>query len=666
MASSIVISQQDLTLADKFLTAYLMDKIPDADFSEGSVVRDFVIKAIAYIFAYLERERKIARDRQSLLSLASLPAGESVDEAVDALLSNWFLERRTGSSSVLTAVLHFSQAVDVQLAPGTRFFRTSTQIFTPNILATTLIPASEMRPNVNADGTIADYTVSVSLIASKNGKAGNVVAGRFVSADPFNGFFLFAENTTTGDGGQDIESTTELLARAPTAISVRNLVNSRSIDTVLRDAYPVDAVRVIGYGDPEMIRDYSTESVSHLHMHVGGHTDTYVELAITEVLETLTIGGSFPRPDGLSNVLRDTETTPVRDFVADGVAVGDVLRINAGLPNTPREYLIVSVATDALEVQPRFPFSRATDETSDTVGYTVGNLAPSFDNVIGNGTPVLTGETSRQLVNEGRVVLTGRPHYKIKSVEVIDGSVTTILGPRVNGTPAIGEYQVLTRVPGNAQSALAVTEIIVDPFYEGLPMRVRYETLVGYDDIQAFVRNSFERVLNANPLVKGFNPVYLAMSLQFKLRPTATGTVSPAAVSVVVADYINSFDPLDTIELTGIEAAVRENFPNIGAIIYPTVLTYDLLAPDGQVYSYTTEDLVTLFPGDTFNAARLTNGADLRVPLVNASLTYDGSNQALIDAANIALAEQLADLGVSDRTVRYRANAENITITEVP
>lgn len=672
----IEISQQDLTNADTFLTAYLKEKVTDADFSEGSVLRDFVVKAIAYIFAYLERERKITRDRQSLLSLSSLPAGESVDDAVDALLSNWFLTRKDGTPSYVTAVLHFSQATDVELRPTTTFFRTATSKFFPSITSPIVIPATDLRPNISVNGTVTDYSTTVTLVSATPGTTGNVTPGKFVSADPFNPYFLYAENVTQGEGGKDIESTAELLARAPTAISVRNLINTRSIDTVLRETFAIDAVRVIGFQDPEMIRDFSAESVSGLRMHVGGHYDVYVALPRISVVETLTVGAPYARPDGLSVLLRDA-STPVKDFVALGVQPGHVLRVNDGLPNSPREYVIVGVTPSAVEVQSRMAFPRATDEdTLESVTYTIGTLAPAYDNIIPSVPTFPIGETSRTVASPGRVVLQGRPHYKITSVEAVDPLTSeAYILDRVNGAPVGLQYQVLTQVPGAAQSAMAVTEVYVPTNFDGYSLRVSYETLAGYADIQAYVTDQFERVTNANPLVKGFHPVYVSMSLEFKLRSGATSTVDPSDVSQVVADYVNSFTPLEVIELSGILQTIRENFPDIGAILSPVNLTYELYAPDGQVFKYRTDDIVTIAPKYLSNSAQLTNGVSddpagntgLRAPIPNAALdpTLNNQNATLFREACLKLSDQLLALGISDRTVRYFANASDILITQV-
>ena len=111
---------------------------------------------------------------------------------------------------------------------------------------------------------------------------------------------------------------------------------------------------------------------------------------------------------------------------------------------------------------------------------------------------------------------------------------------------------------------------------------------------------------------------------------------------------------------------MRDSFPNIGLIRDPIILTYDLYAPDGQLYKYVTKDLVTLFPMNTANTAHLTNGATLRVPILNADVDPTlGSNAALFAAANTQLSEQLVALGVSDRVVRYITDPDLITVTEM-
>jgi hypothetical protein len=648
--ASIEINAEDLRRADVFLTTYLKDKIPDADFSEGGVVRDFTVKAVAYLFAYLEKERQAVRDRQSLLTLGALPEDESVDDAVDALLSNWFIKRKQGKQALLTATLHFSKAVDITLPATVKFFRATDLVYLPKQTTVQVIPASELRPTVAADGTITDYTVNVTLIAQTVGDAYNAQPGRFIGVDPFNPFFLYAENLAEGADGRSVETTSQLLERAPTAISVRNLINGRSIDTVLKDAFPnIARIVTVGFGEEEMIRDLATEAITRLKMHVGGHNDIYVSLPRTEITETLTVGGLYARADNVINILRDPAGWP-------GVTVGHVLRVSAGLPDVPREFIIVAMDADELVVHPRTPFTVATDEQTPpgTVSYSVGTLSPSFDNTLPLRT---TGTTSRRLQTPGRVVLTAQPHYGIKRVEVL-GSPVTVLGTRVNGAPGLDEYQVQVRVPGNAQSAKAVTEIIVNAAYEGQQLRVTYETLVGYGEVQQYVTDRFERVVVANPLVKAFHPVYLSFSALYR-----ASNMTPKEVNDLLAPaaniFINTFDSIEAIDAGSILSHLRNAFPSIQ--LAPFKIDYTLIAPDGQVYAYETTDVVSIYP-DSVNGARLLNGLALKTPILNADLDpLVGTNAPLIAAANDALRAQLKDSGVSDRVVSYLSRQADLT-----
>lgn len=665
--ASITVSDQDVSNADTFLTAYLQDKIPDADFSEGGVTRDFVVKAVAYIFAYLEKERQVAQNQQSLLTLGQLPPEVSVDDSVDALLSNWFIGRKPGRVARINATLHFSRAADSALEPTTRFFRTADLVYTPDIISTTVIAASQLRPTVNADGTIADYTVNFTLVATNVGDSYNESPGKFTQVDPFSPFFLYAENLVDGYDGKNIESTAELLLRAPTAITVRNLINSRSIDTVLRDTFSnLVSVLTLGFGDAEMLRDFTTESATNLNMHVGGFTDIYISTSRTDVVETGVVGALFARPDNIATVLRDTSGV---NFLTSSVVVGDILRITAGLPTVPLEFVITSILANQLTIHPRNPFVAATDEASPAtfVSYTIGSIAPDFNNRVGAVTAEVHGQTSRSIQQSGRIILAGRPHYDVKRVQITNTDTSvTVLTPRVNGTPATGQYQLVDLVPAQSQSTLAVTQLVVDPSYDGLSAQVTYETLVGYDDVQSYVVDPFNRVVDSNPLVRAFHPVYVSLNASFRLKNTATASINTDVVDKAVSDFINGFNNVNSVDVSAVKQFIRDTYPDVGVILDPFQLTYRLLAPDGQVYTYATKDVITLFPSYPSNNARLTNGTDLRSAIVNADIdpTISSGNATLVALGNAALRLQLTNLGVSDRTVRYMSNPADIAITQ--
>jgi hypothetical protein len=657
--ATITITAQDVERADAFLEAYLKAKIPDADFSPGSANRDFTVKAIAYIFAYLESERNQARARQSLKNLTALTPDEDVGEAIEALLSNWFLTKKGGTRARLPVVLHFSRATDVTLKPTQRFFKSSSLIFQPNITEQMVIPASDLQRSVDADGTIQDYSITVTLLAKEAGSTYNVKAGRFVAADPFNPYFLYAENLVEGYDGQDAETAQELLERAPTAITVRNMVNERSIATVLRERYSdLRRVVTVGFGDPEMLRDRAVEAVTNLDMHVGGYKDIFVDLNRTDVTETLTIGGEFRRPDNLITILRD-ETI---DFTGV-VQPRDILRVVQGLPRVPRMYVVQSVLPNQLEVVSRQPFSDATDEQGTIeqpvfVRYSVGATAPGFQDHV----PLrYTGQTSRVYKNTGSVVLTGRPHYRIKRIEVLndDDTVNAVLSTRVNMGPGPTQYSVSVYNPPAAQSSSVMTVINVNAAYNGRRLRVTYETLSGFSEIDTFVQDRYERVLDSNVMLRALHPVYLSILLN--CRPLVE--IDKADVARRLAAYINTLDPSKTVDVMEIGRYVRSTFPELGAVLDPLGVSYSLLAPDGQVYSFTTRDIVTIRPEYPTNHAKLTNGGSLRIAIPYASLDPAiPANTTKVSTAEKTLRRQLDALGVSDRTIRLMTDTSLITI----
>lgn len=659
--ANIVISNVDLERADKFLSAYLTANVSEADFSEGGAVRDFTVKAIAYVFAYLEKERESIRNRQSFLRLKELPP-EDVDDAMAELMSNWFITPKGGQKTQLPTVLHFSATVDVVIPAQTAFDRVSGVTFYPDTVDNVVIAASDMRPNYDASGAVVDYVATITLVATEAGVLYNAPPGRFVRVDTFSPYFLYAENVTEGLDGKDKETIDEVLARAPQEISVRNLVNERSITAVLKDVY-ADQVAVIGMGDPEMLRDVSPISVGNRKLHTGGYTDIYVGLPRTEVTETLTIGAQFARPDGVVSVLRDAAA----DFSA--VQPGHVLHITAGLPNVPLDYLIFSknAASHELVVFERTPFSSATDEATPAtnVTYSVGTTSPNFSNVV---TSRATGQTSRKVATAGQVLLQGQPIYRVKTVDVYDSGTQTATAPltRINsGAPTATEYLVSVAVPANAQSSLSLTTITVNVTHNTKTLRVTYETLSGYSAVQTFVSSRKDRVSAKNMLVKGFHPVYLGLAFTFSRKSTATGAVDPALVQQAIVDFVNNFDYSNTISLSAINASIQAEFPDIGTI-FPTPLSYTLYAPDGQVFQFQTKDVVSIFPSYPGNLVQLTNAASVNVTgVLNLALdpTQPG-NDTLFNADAVNLRTHFEGLGISDRVIRYMSSLADVTVTE--
>ena len=297
MADVITITEQDRLDAENVLEQFLTDKMPTVDFSKGSAMRDFVVVALANIFAYLRAERDITRARQSLLLLGKL-TGTDVDDAVDEILSNWFIDRKEGRTSSGTAVVYFSQKTDVEIPISTKFYKTSALIFVPDAVDTLLYSEDDMLSIIDSEGVEVAYTIEIPLVALRSGEDYDIEPGTFADFTRFNPYVTRVENQVKFSGGGEVETTAEMLERAETAISVRDLNSARSIDATLKDEFAeVDDVVVIGYGEPEMIRDLIIELATNTRIHAGGHVDAYIRSAI---LESRTyeaeVGGAFTDP----------------------------------------------------------------------------------------------------------------------------------------------------------------------------------------------------------------------------------------------------------------------------------------------------------------------------------------------------------------------------------
>jgi len=719
--ADIRISQEDLTDAENFLVAFLTEQVPDASFKKGTAMRDLAVKAFTYLFAYLRGEIDLVGDRQSLyrISEAADLDADDITQAADEILSNWFLSRKTGTAARTTARFHFLQKTALSIALDTKFWRTNeTAFYIDALVDPYTIPASTLLPVYNSSGVLVDYVVDIPLVASAVGESYNIEAGQFVGYDSENGipYFSYAENLYDIKTGKNVETTTDLIDRAQTAITVRNLINNRSCDTVLQEEFPaITETLTIGMGEVEMVRDRKYEIAPHIDIHTGGFFDTYVEMPYTDAEESGTIGGYFPRPDSKAVVFRDPWLTN-DDHTADGypggrkftdapaVSVGDVIYIREGISGAPLGYTVTEVRPTELLISAGVPFSEAYDEKTvdwsvplnpdPGLIYSIGHIAPSFDDI-----PLLPGDyvrtalqstsdptipvgTSRHIQEPGVIVLAGVPIQDVTWVEITsplasDGAIinpstgTIVFNNRVNSDPvgpmlepSLTQYRVQVLNPTSGQSADTVTLIqvgYIDPsvspavsyldHFDGQNLRVVYKTLSDFTNVADYVTNRDRRISAANQLVRARNPIWLEMTIPYRMKPTSGDTLDHSAAAEFLATYINNFDPNDDLDFSDLATQLRNEYAGIG-VVFPFTIYYHLHSPDGQIASYSTEDVVSIFDLNS-NGATLLNGNSIVAPQVLSSLTFINTPGALVSWYGY--------LGITDRTVNYRAKSSNIS-----
>lgn len=660
---AIQVTLADVNDAEDFLEQYLSAKIQDGDYTDGSMLRDTAIKAISYAFAYLKKLDEQIRARQSLKNIEEVDTSddeEAADDAADEIISNWFATRNRGTYARVNAYGHASERVDLDIPADAVFYKTASLPFIlDNAGESFQVAAEELIAQFDSEGVVSDYTFRIPLVAQSTGEGFNIDPGRFVTFDEFSPYVTYVETLEAAKGGGDIESTADFIARSKNLATVRNLINARSCDAVLRDEYAdIRTLAVTGMGDPEMVRDRVIERATGLTLHVGGHQDIFIDEGVTERSYSAVVGARFTRPDGVICVFRDptvvTGISPLT-FPDMGVIAGMGLRIWDGLPVGARDYVIREVRDAELYISEKVPFPVATDEEIPVgnVLWSIGNTQPDFDDVIPQKA---TGETSRQIQNEGRITLPGGPLYAIKEVTVnnpadpdADPADNLVhFDVRVNTTPTEQvapdlEYQVLVHNPEKHQSVRSFTELVVGPSgnvdkYDSYTCKVVYDTLPNFSVLDSFVSGKRQRIAVANPLVRAYHPIYLSFTLEYRLKNSATSTIDEEAAARALASFINTFSPAEVLDVSTLSDFFREAYPDVSHV-YPFLIDYEVHVPDGRVIQFQSAEAAVVPP----NASQLAN-----------LLVYpDDAVEGLTDPLTY---------GLSDDVMRYLALESDIAV----
>jgi hypothetical protein len=630
---STTVNAQDVRDAETFIKEYLDDAVPEGDYSDGAALRDLAVKAIAGTVALMRETGRQIDIRQSIKTILEVDTSDdptATDDAVDAWAANWFIGRRGGGYARIMGYGLATQRADLTIKRTTRFYKSSDLPFLLDNGGVELnIPAEQLTALFDSSGIITGYQFKVPLVAQTTGTGFNVEPGRFSSFDNFSPYVTQIETLTRATGGKDIETTPDLIDRSGTIVATRNLINARSCDVVLKDEYvEIAALSLIGMGDVEMIRDREVEATNGIEVHTGGCQDIFVATSLMETAVTGTVGGKFQRPDNVANVFRDLTYAPYdpvnnptgHKFIdADPVTgktmtAGMVLRVWAGLPVSARDFIIRDVQAAQVLISERTPFPVPTDEQLSYVTWSVGQMMPDYQDVVGQQ---LTGETSRRWQASGRITLPGGPVYRIKDVAVLDSTDPDAdptdgmvhLNVRINTTPTEqvapdNQYQLIVHEPANHQSARSFMEILAGPVedldkYDGKSLKVTYDTLAIFDTLDYRVVNRREKISAASPLVKGYHPLYLKFVVEFSRLRNADPNVIIDVVEAgrALMAFINAFPPTEVIDVSVISTQLRTLYPTVIGQVYPFTIDYEVYIPDGRVVVFTTAEKVEL-PSD--------------------------------------------------------------------
>lgn len=258
---------------EAFLVAFLKDQFPSLDLSEGTVLRNLLVRPAALLRSIDNIEIDVLRNSMSVLVIEANPSVAN-DAMVDALMSNFRLTRDPGAfaSGLVTIVILNDAATQVNVgtiftANGLLF--TTTQSYVGVDSAASVLTDQQRLITKRNDGT---YSFTVPVVATQVGEQYMIRQGNRFTLLPVPAGFIDATATQDFTGGRDAETNQELIDQFKLALAPQVFSGRAQINSLLFAQDPnLKATSIIGFGDPEMLRDRN----NIFAVSTGGKADIY-------------------------------------------------------------------------------------------------------------------------------------------------------------------------------------------------------------------------------------------------------------------------------------------------------------------------------------------------------------------------------------------------------
>lgn len=248
---------------------------------------------------------------RSLARVAADP-GLADDATVDDILSNYRLARRQATAAAGPVTVVVDRDATLVLPAGMTWSAGVATFATTRAYVAVAEPEQVTGPG---DRLITPrpgggYVFTIDVEAAEVGAGGGLRRGvALLPASPPAGF-VSAYAAADFAGGADAETNAELLERLAEGMAARGPSNRVNIAAFLRQFVDFRALSVVGFGDPEMIRDRHWP----LRISAGGRSDWYVRTAARPERRAIavdaTLVGASAAGDGLWQVALGRDAFP--------------------------------------------------------------------------------------------------------------------------------------------------------------------------------------------------------------------------------------------------------------------------------------------------------------------------------------------------------------------
>jgi hypothetical protein len=331
----------ELLRIEDYIVQRIKEISPEVDITQGSGVRDLLVSPLVPILTPLAQEIFRIRQVQSLDNADKLSMAD-----VDGLLANIFVTRKEGEKSRGVVRVILRDAENTTIDAGTIFYATEGLQFASTAKVTVTVA------QILAGGEDY-YYIDVNVIAAEEGKSYDIDPYEIAGVITTNSNIVGARNEAAFYGGKDTETNADIITRAKTAITQRDLnVRNGILYIVPENFEQVDRVDVVGFGDAAMERDIITGRNlvfsgiqipdSDSGAHCGAMADIYVKVGTVEYnvniqnpqdeedpKNTVALYTEAEDPTGSAQVDTLYELPACYNIEKPVVALEDVFRINA-------------------------------------------------------------------------------------------------------------------------------------------------------------------------------------------------------------------------------------------------------------------------------------------------------------------------------------------------
>ena len=275
MADLIEPTQRSFQNAETTASDVLTQASPNLLTKTGSVIRELIIRPVAYLMSWLDDNYQNTLEKSSVAYLKT--SQETVNPTADLVASNYFVTRLTGTSARGILTLTLTQPV-LRIGKGSPFTVGGASMVTPDQYFIT---------NSDTSGTSSDFTyvksipygdrwiANISVVSTEPGQL-ELPVGSEVSIGFSSSIIMDAELTSPVTGGSDVETDAELMKRAEYNTAESGIGSFYGLQKKFAKA-PVAVLglsAVAGEDEPLFRARYN-----NVNINPGGIVDCYVKTA---------------------------------------------------------------------------------------------------------------------------------------------------------------------------------------------------------------------------------------------------------------------------------------------------------------------------------------------------------------------------------------------------